>query len=167
LQRVSLAHATASAILREQANQMREAGWLNALEVEALDFDALAGFWQSDLGRQIRGNAPSVRRELQFTARFSPSELVACGLQPASGLRTDEFVVVQGMVDLAVMLPNEIWVVDFKTDALDAKSLSDRAKLYEPQLKLYAQALSRIHGRTVTRCCLHFLAQQATVPIHV
>ena len=165
LQRVSLTHNAATDNLREQASQMRDAGWLNALEFEALNFDALAGFWQSDLGQRIRHNASSVRRELQFTARFNPRELLECGLQPVRGLPTDEFVVVQGMVDLAVMLPDEIWVVDFKTDAVDTGGIPDRAKSYEPQLKLYARALSRIYRRNVTRCCLHFLAQQATVAV--
>ena len=51
----------------------------------------------------------------------------------------DEFVVVQGVADLVVLLPEEIWLVDFKTDEIAADELPEKKRLYEPQLKLYAQ----------------------------
>ena len=34
-----------------------------------------------------------------------------------SGL-ADDFFVVQGFVDLAVILPDQVWLLDFKTDAV-------------------------------------------------
>jgi ATP-dependent exoDNAse (exonuclease V) beta subunit len=64
---------------------------------------------------------------------------------------------------LVVLLPQEIWLVDFKTDHLAPEALAARAQHYEPQLKLYALALGRIYGRKVTNCCLHFLSARETV----
>jgi ATP-dependent exoDNAse (exonuclease V) beta subunit len=79
-----------------------------------------------------------------------------------------EFVVVQGVADLVVLLPKEIWLVDFKTDEVRPGELAAKARLYEPQLKLYAHALSRIYDeRRVTECWLHFLAPQKPVRIKV
>jgi ATP-dependent helicase/nuclease subunit A len=78
-----------------------------------------------------------------------------------------EFVVVQGVADLVVLLPKEIWLVDFKTDEVKPGELAAKTRLYEPQLKLYAQALSRIYERPVTECWLQFLAAQKTVQIKV
>ncbi len=167
LQRVSLEHVSSPAELREQATQLHHAGWLNDAELQSLEFDALAHFWKSDLGARIVRQASSVRRELQFTARLTATDLAECGLAPAADLASGEFVVVQGMVDLAVVLPGEIWIVDFKTDAVDARESPERARLYEPQLKLYARALSRIYGVKIAECCLYFLAQRATVPVKV
>jgi ATP-dependent helicase/nuclease subunit A len=57
-----------------------------------------------------------------------------------------------------VLLPNEIWLVDFKTDEIVSDEVEAKTKLYEPQLKLYALALERIYRRPVTECRLHFLA---------
>ena len=50
----------------------------------------------------------------------------------------NEFVVVQGVADLVVLLPEEIWLVDFKTDEVSPNELAERRRHYEPQLKLYA-----------------------------
>jgi ATP-dependent helicase/nuclease subunit A len=74
-----------------------------------------------------------------------------------------EFVVVQGVADLAVLLPGEIWLVDFKTDEITANELREKKRLYEPQLKLYALALEKIYSRPVTERWLHFLSARKTV----
>jgi ATP-dependent exoDNAse (exonuclease V) beta subunit len=72
---------------------------------------------------------------------------------------------VQGVADLAVLLPEEIWLLDFKTDRVRANELAEKAKIYEPQLKLYAGALGRIYSRPVTHGWLHFLSARRTVEI--
>jgi ATP-dependent helicase/nuclease subunit A len=120
----------------------------------------LLKFWRSDFGKQIVANQKYVRRELAFTARFSPAELS----QVASD-GGDEFVIVQGVADVAVILPKEIWLLDFKTDRVVADELAEKTKMYEPQLNLYARALERIYNRPVTERRLHFLAVGITVPV--
>jgi ATP-dependent exoDNAse (exonuclease V) beta subunit len=130
---------------------------LRAGEAAALDLRAILAFWTTPLGEAIRQHHPSVRRELAFTAAFSPRELGAFA-DRFTGAPADEFVVVQGAVDLAVLLPTETWIVDFKTDHVTEAGLPERAREHERQLRLYAAALHRIHGRPVTRCVLHFLA---------
>ena len=77
----------------------------------------------------------------------------------------NELVVVQGVADLVVLLPEEIWLVDFKTDDLDAGEVPARTKIYTPQLRLYARALAKIYSRPVSGCWLHFLSQNQSVPI--
>jgi ATP-dependent helicase/nuclease subunit A len=127
-----------------------------------LDLNALAAFWNSELGQKIRANAANVRRELPFTARFSPAEIAEItGGKTVAGLE-NEFVVVQGVADLAVLLPDEIWLVDFKTDDVSKSDLPEKIKVYTPQLKLYAAALEKIFSRPVTLRALHFLAARRT-----
>jgi ATP-dependent helicase/nuclease subunit A len=77
----------------------------------------------------------------------------------------DEFVVVQGVADLVVLLPEEIWLADFKTDEIRQDGLPDKIKAYAPQLKLYAHALEKIYSRPVTEHWLHFLAVRQTVEV--
>jgi ATP-dependent exoDNAse (exonuclease V) beta subunit len=69
------------------------------------------------------------------------------------------------VADLAVLLPKEIWLVDFKTDDVTAKDLAEKVEFYSPQLKLYARALEKIYSRPVTNCRLHFLSARETVPV--
>lgn len=151
--------------LQAEAQRLAQTGKLSAEEAGALDFAALAGFWDSPLGQRLRGQAQFIRRELAFTARFSPDEFRrVIGAAPAPDL-ADEFVVVQGVADLVVLLPDALWLLDFKTDAIAGTELEKRARAYAPQLRLYALALERIYRRPATELWLHFLALAQSVPV--
>src|SRR5208283_1161834 len=165
LQHLALENANDVAAFKSEIVRLKREKVLSADECAALDLEAVAAFWRSDPGRRIRANAVNVRRELAFTAKFSPQELAEIvGTKPEAGLE-NEFVVVQGVADLVVLLPEEIWLVDFKTDEVRAGELPAKIKGYTPQLKLYARALARIYSRPVTACWLHFLSQNRSVLI--
>jgi ATP-dependent helicase/nuclease subunit A len=158
LQWVSLKDISSASHLKSEVQRLKEAGWLSDDEVEVLDLAAMQRFWDGELGREIASRQSCVQRELPFTARLSAADLASLGLQPNAQLAPDEMVVVQGVVDLAVIQPQEIWIVDFKTDAIRGPDLDARVEKYRPQLRLYAHALSRIYNRPVTRAVLYFLS---------
>ena len=165
LQHLALENAGNVAALEMEAKRLEQEKVLSAGEHAALDLEAVAAFWNSPAGRKIRAQAANVRRELAFTARFSPAELAAItGAKSAPGLE-DEFIVVQGVADLVVLLPEEIWLADFKTDEIHRNGLPDKIKAYAPQMKLYAHALEKIYSRPVTERWLHFLAARRTEKI--
>ena len=148
--------------LAAEADRLARENYLSAEERAALNLAALEKFWSSDLGRKISAHAADVRRELPFTARFSPKEIAAIiGRKPEAGL-DGEFIVVQGVADMLVILPGEFWLVDFKTDDVSPRDLPDKIKTYTPQLQLYAAALEKIFRRRVTTRVLHFLATGRT-----
>jgi len=162
LQLVSLNQTGSVEQLKSEMRRLEQEQALAAEEVALIDINALATFWSSDLGERIRLQAPYVQRELPFTTRFSPQELALITGEPAEPHLRDEFVIVQGVADLVVIAPENIWLVDFKTDALEASEVPARAALYEPQMKFYARALAQIYSRPVTECWLYFLgASQA------
>jgi ATP-dependent helicase/nuclease subunit A len=151
--------------LRREAARMCQAGLLTAAEADALDLEAVARFWNTGLGQRIASTPPGcVHRELEFTAGFSPGELAGLiGLETGAGVVVEggsdsEFVVVQGVADLAVILAEEIWLVDFKTDAVERGGMAEKLRTYEPQLGLYARSLERIYNRPVTERALYFLS---------
>ena len=131
---------------------MRDAAILSVAQIESLDLGALLRFWQSDVGRKILA-APrdQIQHELPFTTRFELRELETLAAEAIAGRAnaSNDFVVVQGQVDVAVLLPEEIWILDVKTDAVDEQNWQARAAEYEPQLRLYALALERIYRRPV------------------
>jgi ATP-dependent helicase/nuclease subunit A len=163
LEQVSFDRLGGAGELRAEADRMIAESILSKEEADCLDFNLLLKFWQSNVGKRIQANRQSVRRELPFTARFSPAELPAHSALAKE--MKDEFVVVQGVADLAVMLPKEIWLLDFKTDRVTARELAAKVEMYKPQLDLYAQALERIYQKPVTERWLHFLACGETVPV--
>jgi ATP-dependent helicase/nuclease subunit A len=167
LQLIALENAGELAVLKAEADRLEREKALSVDERGALDLKAVAAFWNSDAGQKIRKQGAKVRRELAFTAKFSPRELSEItGTKSEAGLEK-EFVVVQGVADLVVLLPKEIWLVDFKTDDVRADELADKTKLYAPQLRLYARALAKIYSRPVTNCWLHFLTARKTVDVKI
>lgn len=148
-----------------EAKRLGKEGYLSAEEVAALDLEALADFWSSKIGEKIRANAAFVQREMAFTAGFKPEELDAVFERESETSLDDDVIIVQGVADLVVLLPGEIWLADFKTDDVKAKELGEKIKLYSPQLKLYARALEKIYSRPVTNGWLHFLSARETVSI--
>jgi ATP-dependent helicase/nuclease subunit A len=163
LQHFSFSSAPDLKWLAAEAERLEQGKVLSADERGVLDLRAVAAFWDSDAGQKIWKQAANVKRELAFTAKFGARELDEILGKKSQPDLEKEFVVVQGVADLVVLLPNEIWLVDFKTDEVRADELADKAKLYEPQLKLYARALSKIYSCPVTNCWLHFLSAQKTV----
>ena len=150
-----------------EATRLEEAGVLSGAERKALNIPALCAFWKSEIGQSIRAQAGNVHRELEFTARFSPQDLCALELYPKAAATREEFVVVQGVVDLAVILSEEIWVVDFKTDQGSESELAEKIHHHKRQLRLYAMALRNIYARPVTRVWLHFLTSGSSISLQL
>ncbi|HEX7895704.1 MAG TPA: PD-(D/E)XK nuclease family protein [Terriglobales bacterium] len=153
--------------MRNEAEVLLEAGVLTGEQHAALDFGDLTAFWQSDVGAALRKvPVAAINREMEFTASLTAADLKTLpALHANRTLAEDDFIVVQGQVDLAVVLPEEIWLLDFKTDAVDEASLADKLKQYAPQLEVYACALEKIYRRPVTCCWLHFLRAHKTVEL--
>jgi ATP-dependent helicase/nuclease subunit A len=161
LQQVSLEE---TGDLETEAERLVREHFLTLEERAALDFKALAKFWDSSLGRSIRALPPeSVIREMPFTAGFRQTEISAIIKDSSGSIFGDEFIVVQGVADLVAVLAEEVWLVDFKTDKVFARGLSEKKQMYEPQLQLYAAALQKIFTRPVTKCALYFLTPEETI----
>lgn len=149
--------------LRSEAKRLVGIGVLSEEEFACLDFERLSEFWTSPIAREILAQQQYIRRELPFTARFDAKDFA--DINPEFAPPPGEAVIVQGVVDLAVIAPNAIWILDFKTDAVTKSDLKEKVAQYRPQLLLYARALERIYGRAVTKRWLHFLAVGETVSV--
>ncbi len=169
LQHVELRATGSRAELMAEAERLQSRGVLTEREAEALVFEDLFRFWDSEAGKLVRGHAREVQREVPFTARFTVRELNELTLRGIAGenqrpltssptVMAEDFVIVQGVVDLAVFRAEEIWLVDYKTDHFGEAEMAEKLREHGLQLRLYARALERIYKKTVTRRWLHFLA---------
>ncbi|HVU08181.1 MAG TPA: helicase-exonuclease AddAB subunit AddA [Verrucomicrobiae bacterium] len=165
LQHFDFESATDLQSLEVEARRLEKENYLAADERAVLELKNIAAFWSSEIGEKILSQKDFIRRELPFTAKFSTRELDEILETQSSADLGNEFVVVQGVADLVVLLPEEIWVVDFKTDGIDTNELAERIKMYSPQLKLYARALGKIYSKPMTNRWLHFLSARRTETI--
>ncbi len=143
--------------LTAEIERLEKAGILTDAEAAAIDRAKILAFWQSNFGKELLQRSGSLRRELTFTAKFNCEDLREVGAPIENDFGLEEYIVVQGAADLVAILPDELWLVDFKTDRIPEKLLDARLKEYALQLRIYAHALSRIYKRPVKRACLYFL----------
>jgi ATP-dependent helicase/nuclease subunit A len=109
-------------------------------QAEIIDREKILRFFASDLGTKLRKH-DNVLREFKF------SILNDAG-QYADGL-DGEKVLLQGVVDCALLEDDGIIVIDFKTDYVTDDSIEIVVDRYRSQIGAYAEALSRIYQMPV------------------
>jgi ATP-dependent helicase/nuclease subunit A len=68
----------------------------------------------------------------------------------------NESVLLQGVVDCAIMEEKGITILDFKTDYVTEETVIQAAMRYAPQVNAYAGALSRIFEKEIVGKALYF-----------
>lgn len=126
----------AAADVEKEAKRLSELGFISRAQAEILDFDALGGFFRSELYAQMK-NAVHIYREQRYNLLQSASKYYDA---PEANGQT---LLIQGVIDCFFEnASGEIILVDFKTDRVskdDGESVL-RAR-HTPQLELYADAV--------------------------
>jgi ATP-dependent helicase/nuclease subunit A len=122
-------------------------GFLSQEQGQFINCRKIAAVFASDLGQKLR-TADTVIREFKFSilddgTRYDPA-------------LAEEKVLLQGVVDCAMIENDGITVIDFKTDYVTEDTIGNRARHYAPQVEAYAQALERIYEKPVKEAVLYF-----------
>ena len=105
--------------------------------------------FSTPLGKKMKANAHTIKREFGFKYLMDASELLK------SNAYNDK-IVVQGMIDAYFEdEKGDIVIVDYKTDKV--KSTEDIKSRYAPQLKYYKIALEKTLGKNVSATYLFLL----------
>ena len=118
--------------------------------------EKLAAFFASSIGTKLRTGTPHIR-EFKFS-------ILDDGRHYGEGLE-GEHVLLQGVVDCALLEPDGITVVDFKTDHVTEETAAAAAERYRPQVQTYGEALSRIYEMPVKAQYLYFFRLDRFVEI--
>lgn len=120
-----------------------------AKEIPAKQLYAYArGFLFSDIGQEIRDfdQLGYVQKELPFTIGL-PSGQVQKENQ------SNEIIMVQGIIDLAIFTKDGIWLIDYKTDRVSqGKELLDR---YREQMLYYKIALEQVTEQKIAKVLIY------------
>ena len=133
--------------VKEEVGRMVAQGFLTAEEGKEIDCDAIARFFETDLGWRVRlgGN---VLREFKFS-------ILDQGEKYGPGLK-GEHVLLQGVVDCALLEEDGITIVDFKTDRIEEEDMPQAVERYRLQVETYREAMERIYEKPVKKCLLYF-----------
>ena len=133
-----------------------EKGFLTQEQRETVDPGKLKRFFSSDIGKKLCGGV-SCLREFKFSildsgSRYDPS-LVG------------EQVLLQGVVDCALLEEDGITVMDFKTDFVTEDTVNKVVIRYRSQVETYAEALARIYEQPVKARYLYLFCLDRFVAI--
>ncbi len=109
----------------------------------------IATFFASPLGQRLR-EGKNVLREFKFSILEDGESY-----DPAL---SGEQVLLQGVVDCALIEEDGMILLDFKTDYVTEQTLLALKERYCLQVQAYAQALQRIYGKPVRQSLLYFFA---------
>ena len=127
--------------------RLRDQGLITYEQAEIVNCQSIARFFESEIGRKLLGGTEHLR-EFKFS-------ILDEGSNYGPGLEGEQ-VLLQGVVDLALLEEDGITVVDFKTDFVSNENFQQLVDRYRPQVETYANAMERIYGKSIKAAYLYF-----------
>ena len=121
--------------------------YLSAEMACLIDHKQLFDFFTSKLGQKAISSG-NVLREFKFSILDDADHFGCAGM--------NDQVLLQGVIDCAVIEEDGITVIDFKTDRVTEKTLETVAEQYRQQVITYANAISRIYQKEIKNVFLYF-----------
>ncbi len=146
MQFIRFQNCSSAAAIEEEVARLVSEGFLTQQQGELINCQELTAFFTSDLGVRLR-NASTVLREFKFT-------ILDDGIQYGDGLEGEK-VLLQGVVDCALVEEAGITVIDFKTDKVTEDTLPEVRQRYAQQVQTYAEALRRIFEKPILAKALY------------
>ena len=147
MQYIRYEHCDSIQNIRKEVDRLMRENFITAQQAQMVDTASIAAFFATDLGTQLR-NHPNVLREFKFSLLEDASKFDV--------KLTGEQILLQGVVDCAMVDDDGITVIDFKTDYVTEETLNDKVTNYTPQVEAYSDAMSRIYERPVKESMLYF-----------
>ena len=123
---------------------------------ELVNAQTIFHLFETQIGSKLR-TEPEIIREFKFS-------ILEDGSHYGAGLEGEQ-VLLQGVVDCAIVEPDGITVIDFKTDAVTEETLPHLVQRYRPQVQTYVQALERIYRKPVKESLLYFFGLERFVTV--
>ena len=149
MQHIDFSVCSDSNAVAAEIDRLVSVGFICAQQAQLVRPEKVAAFFASKLGQTLR-SSQNVLREFKFSILDDAGRYV-------SGI-CDEQILLQGVVDCALVEDDGITVVDFKTDRVSIDTLSTVTERYRMQVEIYAQALCRIFELPVKAKALYFFA---------
>ena len=140
MQYISYAACVEEAGIRNEISRLVRKGFLTPEQGEAVDAGKLMRFFTSELGKKLCSGIPCLR-EFKFS-------ILDSGTRNDPSLEGEQ-ILLQGVVDCALLEEDGITIIDFKTDYVTEENLSQIALRYCHQIQAYAEALERIYEQPV------------------
>lgn len=156
MQHIDFSKCTSISGVEEQITQIVQKGYLSEMLAEAIDPTQIKAFFDTELGKKLQ-TAPKVLREFKFSI-LDDAEKYVDHLE-------GESVLLQGVVDCALIEDDGITIIDFKSDKVTEKSVCQAVDTYTPQITAYADAMCRIFQTRIKDAYLYFLRANMLISV--
>ncbi|MBE6933721.1 MAG: helicase-exonuclease AddAB subunit AddA [Ruminococcaceae bacterium] len=129
---------------------------ISAEQGQMVNCEGILRFFQSDLGKRLQQH-DNVLREFKFSVLEDAASFDAS--------LAGEEILLQGVVDCAMIHEDGITVLDFKTDYVTEETILERSDSYRPQVRAYVDALSAIYELPIKEAWLYFFHLNRPVKI--
>lgn len=147
MQHIRFEVCTDSASIKQEIKRLADEKFIDSSQAAVVDAEMIAALFETELGKKLR-EAKRLLREYKFSILVNAADYVP-NLQ-------DEQILLQGVVDCAMIETDGITVVDFKTDRVTEKTIDAVADSYAEQVRAYAGALRKILDLPVKSAWLYF-----------
>jgi ATP-dependent helicase/nuclease subunit A len=159
MQRLDFRRPCDESDLRAQAQTLIQAGVFLPAQTATIEFENIAWFLQTELGRRVRAENTKLFREWPFVLGVDPRQY-----QPsAAPQEPQDLMLVRGIIDCLFDAGGGWEVLDYKTDAVAGEQLVLRAAEYRGQLQIYAAAVAAAWKQAATARWLVFLSSRQIV----
>ncbi len=142
--------------IRAEIQRMVQQNLIDSEQACRIDCSSILRFFTSEMGEKIR-TSKNLLREFKFSI-LEDAEKYYTGT-------AGEKILLQGVVDCAVVEDDGIIILDFKTDRVTEATCLSVADQYKPQVLAYAQSISRIYKKPVKAAKLYFFSIDQFVDI--
>ncbi|MFV0342789.1 MAG: helicase-exonuclease AddAB subunit AddA [Anaerocolumna sp.] len=144
---------TSNETLLEYVEELVQGGKITKEEAGSFDLKPLVAFVQSDIGCRMRKaeKEHKLYKERQFIMGVRAKEI-------NDNLKSDESVLVQGIIDAYFEEDDALVLVDYKTDAITADEEDKLIRRYKVQLAYYRKALERLTHKKVKESMIYSFA---------
>ncbi|WP_268912138.1 helicase-exonuclease AddAB subunit AddA [Lentilactobacillus sp. SPB1-3] len=142
-------------------DQLVSQGAIDSRIAPLIDLAKVAQFFNSDLGQLVLKYPDVIKRESPFSLLIKAGEVF-----PGFENDQEQRLLIHGIIDGYVVVDDEVYLFDYKTDKLTPKTgIEDIKNRYRGQINLYALALSEIIHLPVTHKYLYLLDSNQSVVI--
>lgn len=158
MQHLDFDQVASAAEISSQLHNMVAMELLRAEEAQVVDTQRILNFFRAPLGQRVL-QAPRVYREVPFNLLYK-AKAIFSGLE-----KSDEELLLQGVIDLYFREGEELVLVDYKTDRITPYNREERIAAFQIQIQLYRTALEKIQGQRVKASILYLFDSEEEIDL--
>ena len=146
--------------ISDQLQSLVGIGILSADELNVLEPAKISAFFDSSIGQLVLAQKQQILREWPFTLALPAAEVAAV---PSN---SDDYVIIQGIIDLLIPQADGFILIDYKTDRLPKGGMEELKQRYYLQLVYYGRAVETILKSPVKAAYLYAFEAASFIQIY-